>query len=241
MSTTSNFEDEAIRTPGGILIPKPSLAVSTLDGSTSEYLRLLSLDNYQLAPEGTPETIRCAYTAFASAILSAERLRHEVTQLHPTTAQRRIRETLDQISQAADAYQAAKIHLIKTEQDWFAEANHRLCVNYATVLNDPMRLRIAFVSGSWPPLEGLKVLSAIQTQIADMIAARVKPVDPYASAKAIAIELGKSETAVESWLTRHADIPNCRHTPPDRRKGDPKFLYRRSVVLPLLREHFGLT
>jgi hypothetical protein len=65
---------------------------------------------------------------------------------------------------------------------------------------------------------------------------------PRASARDLAELVGKPLTAVESFLRRHRDkAPDCFVTvdPDDRRRNEPKYLYRVADVLPVLKEHFA--
>jgi hypothetical protein len=65
--------------------------------------------------------------------------------------------------------------------------------------------------------------------------------DPFASAKALANEIDKPLGAVETFLTRFARTnKDCRIDNPNPRSREPLYLYRRSVVMPALCNHFGL-
>jgi hypothetical protein len=60
--------------------------------------------------------------------------------------------------------------------------------------------------------------------------------------KELAKVIGKSVSAVDSFLRRYREkFPDCYITvdDDDRRRNEPKYLYRVGDVLPALREHFG--
>lgn len=51
---------------------------------------------------------------------------------------------------------------------------------------------------------------------------------------------GTSLSAVKTFLSRHAiDNPGCREPIAAPRKGEPRFLYRTQIVLPLLVNRYG--
>jgi hypothetical protein len=90
----------------------------------------------------------------------------------------------------------------------------------------------------------LEVLrGAIRREIARAVQQWVNahpPIDAgYSCARTLAAEIGKPVEAVRTFLTRYArENPDCRNKAESRGRGEPTYTYRRTDVLPALRNHF---